>query len=381
MLHVKKIILLILVYLLFYKPELFFIPSSLNLLFGTIGFILSIFVPKDKNVIFNRSGLSANKIFKYAIPFVVIAFFSCIINFSFDVYYVKYFFSLILGFYFSYLVVFLFYKVYKIISPRILIEYILSAHIIYIVLSLMMFFNPSINAFLMSLLKLGSGAESAYEITEGIRLLCFGASFFTSGIINGLVLILLSIYISIYKHSNLKLLILYLLFILIIIVGMMMARTTLIGALFAIGILLYYLLQSGIKLLKIVFLLFFICFLIAFIASKLSPIIAEQIELLLQFAFEMFIKYESSGALSTNSSDRMIEMYETLPDNLKTWIIGDAIWIGSDGAYYMNTDVGYLRFIFYFGVIGCATMILFIYKIPRFYLQDYSYSPATHPKS
>lgn len=61
------------------------------------------------------------------------------------------------------------------------------------------------------------------------------------------------------------------------------------------------------------------------------------------------------------------------PDNMKTWIVGDGYfenpfykdpyYIGLvTGGYYMNTDVGYLRFIFYFGLIGLILFISFFAK-------------------
>jgi len=61
-----------------------------------------------------------------------------------------------------------------------------------------------------------------------------------------------------------------------------------------------------------------------------------------------------------------------LPDNMWTWIIGDGYiasttidpyyigktWIG----FYKGTDVGYSRFLFYFGLIGLTTFSLFFVK-------------------
>jgi hypothetical protein len=58
------------------------------------------------------------------------------------------------------------------------------------------------------------------------------------------------------------------------------------------------------------------------------------------------------------------------PDNPKTWIIGDGYfnnpywdpnYMGemTDG-YYMNTDVGYLRFIYYFGLVGLSIFSIMI---------------------
>ena len=60
------------------------------------------------------------------------------------------------------------------------------------------------------------------------------------------------------------------------------------------------------------------------------------------------------------------------PDNIKTWIIGDGYFANPGdtdpyyvgplgGAFYKSTDVGYLRFIFYFGVLGLFAFVLFLY--------------------
>ena len=64
------------------------------------------------------------------------------------------------------------------------------------------------------------------------------------------------------------------------------------------------------------------------------------------------------------------------PDNLKTWFIGDGYfdnpyysdsepyYVGPKmGGYYMGTDVGYLRFIYYFGLIGLFVFSTFMLKI------------------
>ena len=68
------------------------------------------------------------------------------------------------------------------------------------------------------------------------------------------------------------------------------------------------------------------------------------------------------------------------PDNIKTWIIGDGYlnnpadkslstydpyFVGKFHGYYMGTDIGYLRYIFYFGLIGLITLNTFFIKICR----------------
>ena len=87
---------------------------------------------------------------------------------------------------------------------------------------------------------------------------------------------------------------------------------------------------------------------------------------MLRFGFEGFFNYFEEGEWSTDSTSKLETMYRW-PDNLKTWIIGDGYfenqrndpnYIGNATVrgYYMGTDVGYCRYIFYFGIIGLITI-------------------------
>ncbi len=95
----------------------------------------------------------------------------------------------------------------------------------------------------------------------------------------------------------------------------------------------------------------------------------------IRFGFEGFFNYFENGKFSYDSSETLKSMY-VWPDNAKTWVIGDAyfnnpIWIDpyytgevTEG-YYKNTDVGYLRFIYYFGVIGLLMFSFFFIEVGR----------------
>ena len=93
---------------------------------------------------------------------------------------------------------------------------------------------------------------------------------------------------------------------------------------------------------------------------------------LIHFGFEGFFSLVEKGTWDVSSNEKLMTMY-VFPDNLKTWIIGDGyfsnpyntdpFYIGvKSGGYYMGTDVGYLRFIFYFGLIGLSAFIAFFMK-------------------
>lgn len=88
----------------------------------------------------------------------------------------------------------------------------------------------------------------------------------------------------------------------------------------------------------------------------------------IRFAFEGFFSLAETGKWEVQSNEILKDMF-IFPDNWKTWIIGDGYFNSIDPyyvsrrdfkyGYYMGTDVGYLRFIYYFGVIGLAAFSWF----------------------
>lgn len=88
----------------------------------------------------------------------------------------------------------------------------------------------------------------------------------------------------------------------------------------------------------------------------------------LRFGFEGLFSLVEQGEWNVRSNDMMMSMW-VWPDNLKTWIIGDGyfnsprlnpFYVGPDFIdFYMGTDLGYCRYIFYFGLVGLLTFICF----------------------
>lgn len=89
----------------------------------------------------------------------------------------------------------------------------------------------------------------------------------------------------------------------------------------------------------------------------------------LRFGFEGFFSIVEKGHWETHSNNELKGMVKW-PDNTATWILGDGYMAdptavegylsGSAGDYvYQGTDIGYCRFIFYFGIVGLAVMILY----------------------
>ena len=169
------------------------------------------------------------------------------------------------------------------------------------------------------------------------------------------------------------------------IVGNMIARTTTVGVVLALGYWLYvsklyqFRFDRNYKQLWVWGLCLFV------VATGIAIYLYQvnsYVEKSLRFAFEGFFSLIEKGEWMVSSNERLKNMY-VFPETLKTWIIGDGYFsnpldvdpyfIGKEiGGYYMGTDVGYLRFIFYFGLGGLLTMCMVLYKASFFCMRKLS---------
>lgn len=89
----------------------------------------------------------------------------------------------------------------------------------------------------------------------------------------------------------------------------------------------------------------------------------------MRYGFEGFFSLYEKGEWEVSSNRGLFWMLKNIkPEKDRTWIIGDGYcgdpnkdpyYTGSQapGGYYMGTDVGYMRFIFYFGILGTLVFI------------------------
>lgn len=166
-------------------------------------------------------------------------------------------------------------------------------------------------------------------------------------------------------------------FILITILGSMIARTTSVGAALALVYLLisYFTIKKGGEIDRRQILMFFILLLllastvlVATVLYNSSPEAREN----LRFAFEGFFNWVETGQFRTTSTDILMNVMWVWPDNFHDWVIGT----GTYGVYVWNTDIGYCNFTLYCGLTGLSIFcIFFIYtslslnsKFNRFFL-------------
>ena len=208
------------------------------------------------------------------------------------------------------------------------------------------------------------------------RLYGLGPSLDVGGSRFAAVLLLIGYMLTLDKVTkNAKLMYMYILsFLFILVVGSMVGRTTSVGG----GLALLYLLWKN----KEMFFSpktrnFLITFLLVMAVGIAIAIYYYHHHIgfreNVRFAFEGFFNWWETGEWETTSTNRWQTMF-VWPDNMKTWLIGDGYFNGpsSTDPYYVGienhgfykwTDIGYLRFIFYFGLVGLVTFFIYFCKV------------------
>ena len=163
-------------------------------------------------------------------------------------------------------------------------------------------------------------------------------------------------------------------FIVIAVIGNMIARTTTVGMLIGLAWLLVSpFILSGVSQRKgrfgIILAVLTTTAALVFVSVVLYNTNPE-VKKFFRFGFEGFFNYFETGEWETASTSTLQSMV-VWPEELRTWIIGDGYFINSrydpnylgdstDKGFYMGTDVGYLRFIFYFGLAGLIWIVAFL---------------------
>lgn len=226
------------------------------------------------------------------------------------------------------------------------------------------------------------GGEAFMGNTKEARLSGIGAALDVAGLRFSAVAVMIGYILSKAGELSHKQVVTYLVsFLIIAVIGNMMSRTTTVGVGLA---LLYWVystnllnLKQNIKNQKLwLWLGGILCVLIPlFIYLYFTN---DTFYKNIRFGFEGFFSLWETGKWQTSSNDILLEHMVVFPDNWVTWLIGDGyaanpmdktlsffdpyytgpIYHG----YYKGTDIGYLRYIFYFGLVGTFVFVLFMWK-------------------
>ena len=162
-------------------------------------------------------------------------------------------------------------------------------------------------------------------------------------------------------------------FIIISVVGNMIGRTTTVGMLLSLIVLIYSFCIKGVsaKCKRVVIGIIALFVLISVALYNSNSKWRDNFE----FGFEGFFSLVEDGKWDVHSNEMLKDGF-IYPDNIKTWLIGDGYFdepITTDPyyvglvyyGYYKGTDSGYSRFLFYFGIVGLLMFSAFFINVAR----------------
>lgn len=298
---------------------------------------------------------------------------SVIANNTSDYAYATYFVSMLVWLSGAYTVCFLIKRVHQELNVENVTVYITFVCFIQCILALVIDSSVAVKSFVDTYIM-----QDQDFLTEVERIYGIGASLDTAGVRFSACLIMLMFFINKQKTfmTNVEILLSFIAYAVIAIVGNMVARTTIVG----VGLSLFYAVltfrptrvsSAFFRLLRVVIMLIILLIPLSIFLYDTN----QQFYELSRFAFEGFFNWAEQGEWYISSNERLKTMI-VFPNNLESWLIGDGYfanpyntdpyYVGPMiGGYYMGTDIGYCRFIFYFGLIGLVVFSYFFITVAR----------------
>lgn len=353
----------------FFSIELRFMPSvNTKMVLGGIGlFILAYQLVRKSGALINRDSF----VISVSAALVSLAgFISVVYNDTNDYAYATYIVSMWVWLSAAYVAVTCIRWVHGTVSIFIVCNYLIVLGVAQCALALGMEFYAPLKRVVYSLLAEGTVSF----MKEKDRLMGFGVGLDVAGSRFAAILIMISFVCMQYRQKVVRYIPWYILaFCIICVIGNMIGRTTIVGAVLAVLSFIVFsqfyqvddfqkrLLGWTVGLLAVVVP-------VCIIAYNTVPEFHD----LLRFGFEGFFSLAEKGKWDVHSNEMLKHGY-IFPDNLKTWLIGDGYFGSTDAdpyyvgtrwaGFYKGSDVGYSRFLFYFGLTGLILFLLFFFKV------------------
>lgn len=320
----------------------------------------------------NRGGVIRKDLLELSV-FAIIMSFICYLavtlNNTQDNTYVTYIISMWVWLSAAYAALYIIRAMYGEVTIEFLCDLLIFACFVQCISALMIDMSPTVHDFVDRFVD--------HRWTESVnRLYGISTELDTAGIHFAVVLVMIAYFLG-NRFENMpdwKIAFYWLSFIAITVIGNMIARTTLAGT----GLGLVYLFwKSGVFSLKIRGEQKRVLKIFALILVASLPVIIyyyntnDRIYENIRFGFEGFFSLVEKGEWDVSSNNKLKTMV-VFPETLKTWLIGDGYIVNPKSdpyyigpiteGYYMNTDIGYLRFIFYCGLPGLIAFSIFIIK-------------------
>ena len=351
----------------YYFPFEFSFLPGINTKMGlaVLGAVVAVFnLSKKREIVLPPNIMQISFV---AILVSIIGVFSVIFNNTPDYAYATYLVSMIVWLSAAYAVCSLIKQVHGKLSVDLITIYLVCVCVFQCIAALVIDANLEVKSFIDTYVIQDQEFLNKVERIYGI-----GASLDTAGVRFSACLILLVCWINnhVADINRRQTVMAFVAYLVIAVVGNMVARTTIVGVILSVF---YCIMNFKLHKVSYAFLKFAkYAVAVIIIAIPLSVYLYNnnaQFHELSRFAFEGFFNLAETGDWEISSNEKLKTMI-VFPDNTKTWIIGDGYfsnpyntdpyYVGyQPGGYYMGTDIGYCRFIFYFGIVGLIAFAFF----------------------
>lgn len=301
----------------------------------------------------------------------VVALLSITLNQTPDTTYVSYIFSFSVWLSAAFTVCYFIKWTHGRVGIQLILDYLIAVCLIQCVLALVIDSNPVFASFVNRHTYFGQDVCIAVNRLYGIGFLLDVAGLRMALVLAGVAYYLSEIDYALHPARRLF----YLLsFLAITAMGNMIARTTIVGLLVGLAFILYAVFRqssmTGFSIKPAPFFTWIGTIIVGVVVCTVLYRTDPHARSLFRFAFEGFFSLAEKGRWEVSSNETLAGMV-VFPETLHTWIIGDGYFLNSrydanylgdatDQGFYMGTDIGYLRFIFYFGVMGLICMMAVI---------------------
>lgn len=348
--------------------------ANSKMILAVVGLVLlGISLVKKSNAMVSSDFLDLSL---WALGISLASFLSITFNNTPDTTFVTYFMSMWVWFGGAYAVVSLIKKIHGGVSVPLIVNYLLAVCVIQCILALIFDNNATAESWHSRIF----GGEAYMGNTNEDRLHGIGCSLDVAGFRFSAVICMTAYLLcrGYNKESGWRNSIYLVALCFIAVVGNMIARSTLAGVAIALGYILIVSVARSENRKLLWDLTFFVGCAIALSVYFYNTNTAFKENI--RFGFEGFFSLAETGEWNVHSNNMLKDMV-VWPDNLKTWIIGDGYisnpldesletfdpyYVGPMyNGYYKGTDIGYLRYIFYFGAIGLVTFSLFLIHVSK----------------
>jgi len=347
-----------------------FLPPSVNtkIILAGIGAPLLFFrLFRSQRVAISRPLFTATGL---ALVFSLVCYIAADVNRTDDFAYATYFMSFTIWLLAGYTVVMAIRQLHGYINFHLLTYYLAAVCLAQCILALWIDSSPAMQSLVDRYIEQGQAF-----VKEVDRLYGIGAALDNAGVRFSVVLIMLSSLVRqdlFHKRHTLLTALLLIVFFTILILGNIIARTTSIGGLIGLLIILF---TTGLfhRVIRIEFVRFFtllsILILLAVLVAMYFYAHNELFREYMRFAFEGFFNYFETGEFRTDSTDKLTTNMWIWPTDTRTWLIGTGLFDG----WVFNTDIGYCRFVLYCGLAGFSVFASFFIFNALSFLYRYSH--------